>query len=442
MVRDILNRLTGSSSSSGQSQQNTNQNRPITSTNTSREDRYQQYQGYAPPTVTWSVSNTPTPAPARPAAPAPRPVHGHSFGFVEGYGYGNDYDRTRNRIPVVRSPSHITLPVPIPNHRLPGRGASYPPPLDAYSYDPNTSIMSRASSRPTHIAMPNGNSAITGNGNGRSPNGSPLPTPQGATSPTSPRSSFLPSFIRTRSRAATLTGRGRSSPTTEASNPLGGTTNRPTISRNPSNTGEASHVTRSISTPQGMAQQGTGHRHEHTESARSTISAVSDTVKAAINAAQPPRDSANPITTYRIRLVPHLESTRSLAFDPVTRELLPIVVPSGMGPGTVANNLEMVPNALNGRPPALILKVGRFTEKATTTAPTTAASTSTSAAHGNGAGPSDAIGQGPMSAVLGNSGGGGDICSSRVAFKSKVVSRSHAEIWCEPNGKVSPSRLV
>lgn len=71
MVRDILSRMTGSSSSSGQNQQNTNQNRPITSTSTSREDRHQQYQGYVPPTVTWSVSNTPTLTPARQAAPAP-----------------------------------------------------------------------------------------------------------------------------------------------------------------------------------------------------------------------------------------------------------------------------------------------------------------------------------------------------------------------------------
>lgn len=27
--------------------------------------------------------------------------------------------------------------------------------------------------------------------------------------------------------------------------------------------------------------------------------------------------------------------------------------------------------------------------------------------------------------------------SGKVAFKSKVVSRSHAEIWCEAGGKVS-----
>jgi hypothetical protein len=42
-----------------------------------------------------------------------------------------------------------------------------------------------------------------------------------------------------------------------------------------------------------------------------------------------------------------------------------------------------------------------------------------------------------MSGQIANSGGGGDICSSRAAFKSKVVSRSHAEIWCEKGGNVS-----
>lgn len=34
-------------------------------------------------------------------------------------------------------------------------------------------------------------------------------------------------------------------------------------------------------------------------------------------------------------------------------------------------------------------------------------------------------------------GGGGHLRSAKVAFKSKVVSRAHAEIWCEAGGKVS-----
>lgn len=38
-------------------------------------------------------------------------------------------------------------------------------------------------------------------------------------------------------------------------------------------------------------------------------------------------------------------------------------------------------------------------------------------------------------------GGGGHLHSAKVAFKSKVVSRAHAEIWCEAGGNVSANRL-
>jgi hypothetical protein len=109
-------------------------------------------------------------------------------------------------------------------------------------------IMSRAAgNRPTHIPLPNSPFG------GRSPNGSPLPTPsQGPTSPTSPRSSFIPSFIRTRSRAATLTGgRGRSSPSAEVTNPLAAPAGTGSTSQRPGSSGQSGvGVTRSISTPQ------------------------------------------------------------------------------------------------------------------------------------------------------------------------------------------------
>jgi hypothetical protein len=32
--------------------------------------------------------------------------------------------------------------------------------------------------------------------------------------------------------------------------------------------------------------------------------------------------------------------------------------------------------------------------------------------------------------------------SAKVAFKSKVVSRAHAEIWCEAGGKVSSAQRL
>ncbi|KZO94457.1 SMAD/FHA domain-containing protein, partial [Calocera viscosa TUFC12733] len=74
---------------------------------------------------------------------------------------------------------------------------------------------------------------------------------------------------------------------------------------------------------------------------------------------------------HRLRLVPHLESSRSLIFDPILRQLL------------------------DGQPP---IRIGRFTER--------------------------------------RSGHGGRDDDGKIAFRSKVVSRGHAEVWCEPGGKV------
>lgn len=73
--------------------------------------------------------------------------------------------------------------------------------------------------------------------------------------------------------------------------------------------------------------------------------------------------------TYRLRLVPHLESSRSLHFEPVDRDV----------------------------PAHLTMRVGRFTDRSHHTNST-----------------SD---------------------PSRIAFKSKVVSRGHAEIWADEAGK-------
>jgi pSer/pThr/pTyr-binding forkhead associated (FHA) protein len=77
--------------------------------------------------------------------------------------------------------------------------------------------------------------------------------------------------------------------------------------------------------------------------------------------------------THRIRLVPHLDSRRSLRFDPITRDVVE---------GDAA------------------LRIGRFTERS-----------------------GIAISQANA------------LNSNKLAFKSKVVSRAHAEVWCEPGGK-------
>ena len=86
---------------------------------------------------------------------------------------------------------------------------------------------------------------------------------------------------------------------------------------------------------------------------------------------QPSTPAGDAPQTFRLRLVPHLESSRSLHFEPVDRSITAFQV----------------------------LKVGRFTDR----------SHSHAAANGQD--------------------------STRIAFKSKVVSRGHAEIWADAQGK-------
>ncbi|KAM0787535.1 hypothetical protein ACM66B_003606 [Microbotryomycetes sp. NB124-2] len=78
--------------------------------------------------------------------------------------------------------------------------------------------------------------------------------------------------------------------------------------------------------------------------------------------------AADATSTYRLRLVPHLESSRSLHFEPVDRDLAP----------------------------SRVVKVGRFTDRSQQT---------------------------------------GAVDPTRIAFKSKVVSRGHAEVWVDDSGK-------
>lgn len=78
-------------------------------------------------------------------------------------------------------------------------------------------------------------------------------------------------------------------------------------------------------------------------------------------------------TGYTIKLVPHLDSRRTLRFEPIARTLTE-----------------------NAQP----LRIGRFTDRS-----------------GLGLAAANALG------------------SSKLAFRSKVVSRAHAEIWVENGGK-------
>ena len=179
------------------------------------------------------------------------------------------------------------------------------------------------------------------------------------------------------------------------------------------------------------------------------------------SASAPPRVDAETTRaptgpTYRIRLVPHLETYRSLHFEPVVRDLEP------------CTGIEQ----LDGT----VLKIGRFTEKQSqalqqqqqqqaaaaqpnmvdTAGPSFTAGTdgdpafnpftySTTEPQANAANSGAPL----TSTVLVNGfpltgdrpatgmGGGGHLNSAKVAFKSKVVSRAHAEVWCEAGGKVS-----
>lgn len=99
-------------------------------------------------------------------------------------------------------------------------------------------------------------------------------------------------------------------------------------------------------------------------------------------AAGGPVRAANPGPAHRIRLVPHLEASRSLRFDPASRDL------QENGDG---------------------VKLGRFNDRRN---------------------PDNA------SQVARTGGGGGTLDMSEIAFRSKVVSRGHAELWVEDNGQV------
>jgi hypothetical protein len=147
---------------------------------------------------------------------------------------------------------------------------------------------------------------------------------------------------------------------------------------------------------------------------------------------QSSHQSGPPLKTHRIRLVPHLESSRSLAFDPVVREMIVISVPPGGNPAQIASAASAGKPAI-GKTAAAILKVGRFTDK---TLPVPGASNNVDAGILTGS-------SGPYgAAAMILAGGGGELGSGKVTFRSKVVSRGHAEIWCEAGGKVGANSFL
>lgn len=198
--------------------------------------------------------------------------------------------------------------------------------------------------------------------------------------------------MRGRARAQSVTNAVRQrvgSPTVEQPNPLGG-----------------DDISRSVSTP---AQETPVHI--------------------------PPVDPAQR-RSHRVRLVPVLETNRSFTFAPVLREMGVMHVPPGILPSIAAASVAEPGPLVNGRAPPLLIKIGRFTDKAAGGAVVGAADFIPNQGEGSGAPNGEQVTPATIAASA-VGGGGGDLLSPRAAFKSKVVSRSHAEIWCEPGGKVS-----
>lgn len=115
-------------------------------------------------------------------------------------------------------------------------------------------------------------------------------------------------------------------------------------------------------------------------------------------AASTPPESANDLPpAHRIRLVPHISNGRSVVFEVIERD-----VREGLAP----------------------IKFGRFTDR------------SGGASDGPDGRGFPQPGPGARGGAIPNiNGGRGRIDQNRVAFRSKVVSRSHAELWSESGGR-------
>ncbi|CEH17592.1 cytoplasm protein [Ceraceosorus bombacis] len=164
---------------------------------------------------------------------------------------------------------------------------------------------------------------------------------------------------------------------------------------------------------------------------------ASTTAALALNGATSTAASSSPADgqarqTHRIRLVPHLEATRSLHFEPIERDLVE-------GSNTVKigrftdRNASQVANA--GTQAAAAATSASAPAAATTGNASNALSTGGVASNSTQlAGAASGAPGARGGAIPSSAGGGGRVDSARIAFKSKVVSRGHAEVWCESGG--------
>ncbi|WVN86259.1 uncharacterized protein L203_101421 [Cryptococcus depauperatus CBS 7841] len=306
--------------------------------------------------------------------------------------------------------------------------------------------MSRTN-HPTQISLPP--TAMSSNPPLATPPAQPAqnggPAGVSAVSPASPRHSFL-GFMRARGRSFTTGHAGY--PLQQQQQQSASTTNPTTSERSrPGTATKEQGVSTAGHAPTPTAEASTGERVTKTVSMPMNGTAPAPSASASPSSPAEPKE---PPKTYRIRLVPHLESNRSLPFDPVIREMAPIAVTANPGllPTEAASKVADPTRSgssrvtVGGKSVALVLKIGRFTDKSEfklpvppSAPPGGSGSMSGGIALSTGDGTLGPDGSRSAPATLSLVGGGGEMTSGKVAFRSKVVSRSHAEIWCEDGGK-------
>ncbi|GAA5970762.1 hypothetical protein JCM11641_004443 [Rhodosporidiobolus odoratus] len=269
----------------------------------------------------------------------------------------------------LRSPSTSTNPLPSPS----GNAAPLPPPAS-----PSTSSSNRFGLNLGFIQRrPRGWSASAQRSPGgrgspaTSPNGELPPSPGGAAERSSGGYGF-PGLRRSLSkRAANQGGENVRSRTRRSSSqppvPNGLEAGPPSGGESRPGSSGLSAGTPARSSPQQASQPAFS-------SLTATTSLPSPPTGPSAGPSRSGTGDTNVPATHKLRLVPHLESSRSLHFDPIERDLAA----------------------------SSIVRVGRFTDR-----------------HGGASNASPGTPSDP----------------ARVAFKSKVVSRGHAEIWVDDGGK-------
>ena len=224
------------------------------------------------------------------------------------------------------------------------------------------------------------------------------------------------------------------------------------------------------------------HNQQHTSTLNPTNPTTTSTTTTAPTSA--PSVVGGGSTTHRIRLVPHLEATRSLHFEPIERDVreshnpikigrftdrnppapgsgggaaagmgagavpMPSVIAAGAGAGqggtlnaggTLHASSSLMDTSDDGAAAAGTPTTGAAADGQSAVGTLLAASEMATSATASSISAARAPGMPGArgGAIPSSAGGGGRVDTARVAFKSKVVSRSHAEIWCEGGGNVS-----